>query len=266
MKLDNAVIIGYGVVGKATAKALGIGHYFDLKDSNISIEDASKKDYIFICLPTPTINGRSFTKDIEKTVKKISHGSGKNTVIVIRSTTTPGTTKKLSQKYKIPIIHHPEFLTQSSALEDTKNPDILVFGCDDRKVMNKFTRIYKNFSCSKYKMDSISSEILKYAINTFYATKVVFANQIYDLCQKYNVDYDLLKNAMYSRKWVGRNHLDVWHKGYRGAGGNCLPKDLEAFVTFSKLPLLKQVLEINTYLLSKPNQRLVDKRVKGSQK
>ena len=251
MKLDNAVIVGFGVVGKATAKALGIKNFFDLKKSNISLQDASKKNYIFICLPTPTINGRCFIGNIDKTIKKISKHKGGNSVVIIRSTITPGTTRKLSKKYQIPIIHHPEFLTESTAYEDSKKPDLLVFGCDDNKVMNKFTQIYKDFSCPKFKMDSISSEILKYAVNNFYATKVIFANQIYDLCQKFGVNYDLLEKAMYSRKWIGKNHLDVWHKGYRGAGGNCLPKDLQAFVSFSKLPLLKQVLEINRSLLSK---------------
>lgn len=251
MKLTDAVIIGYGVVGKATAKALGISYYFDLKGNNVSLEDASKKEYIFICLPTPTINGKCFTADIEKVVKKISQHRGKGNVIVIRSTVTPGTTRKLSQKYQIPIIHHPEFLTENTAYEDTKNPDLLIFGCDDKKVRDKFAKIYQSFSCPKFKMDSISSEILKYTVNTFYATKVIFANQLYDLCQKYGVNYDLIRDAMYQRKWIGKNHLDVWHKGYRGAGGNCLPKDLEVFATFSKLPLLETVLKINNSLLKK---------------
>lgn len=254
MKPD-AVIIGFGVVGKATAKALGINYYFDLKGNNVSLENASKKRYIFICLPTPTVNGRCFTADIEKVVKKISQHRGKESVVIIRSTVTPGTTSRLSQKYHIPIIHHPEFLTEDTAYEDTKSPDLLVFGGDDKEVRDKFIKIYQSFSCPKFKMDSISSEVLKYAVNSFYATKVVFANQLYDLCQKHGVNYDLIRDAMYERKWIGENHLDVWHKDYRGAGGNCLPKDLEVFANFSRLPLLKEVLKINKSLLKKKSAK-----------
>lgn len=253
MKLNNAVIIGNGVVGKSTAESLGITKYFDLKSNNISFEEASKQRYIFICLPTPTIDGKCFIGDIEDTVRKISKQKTTDTVIIIRSTVTPGTCRRLSKKYKIPIIHHPEFLTEATVDDDTKNPDMLVFGSDSPNELKDFVEIYKESSARKFVMDSISSETLKYAINVFYATKVVFANQIFDLCQKNGAEYDLIKEAMYQRKWIGKNHLDVWHKGYRGAGGNCLPKDLEAFTNYSKKPLLKEILKINRQLLKKKN-------------
>lgn len=251
MKINNAVMIGFGVVGKATSEALGIEKYLDIKKSNISFDDAVREKYIFICLPTPTINGKCFTQDIEYIIKKISYKKSPDTVIILRSTVIPGTTRKLSQKYKINIIHHPEFLTEATALQDSKHPDLLVFGSDNKKILADFVKIYDGFECPKFKMDSITSETLKYAINNFYALKVVFANQIYDLCQANGANYHLLKEAMYARKWIGQNHLDVFHKGYRGAGGNCLPKDLEAFVFYSKLPLLKTALKINKQYLSK---------------
>lgn len=247
--MNDAVIIGYGVVGKATAKSLGIKWFYDLKENNISLDETALKRFIFICLPTPTINKKCHTKDIDKTIAMLVNKRGKKSILIIRSTVEPGTTRKLSQKFKVPIIHHPEFLTESTALKDSVNPDLLIFGGDDKKAVNKLVQLYSKFSCPKIKMDSVSSEVLKYAINTFYATKVVFANQIYDLCQKMGADFDLIKETMYKRKWIGQNHLDVWHKGYRGAGGNCLEKDLEAFANFSKLPLLNLANKLNKQLL-----------------
>ena len=250
MKMEDAVIIGYGVVGKATAKSLDIKNYFDLKENNISFENAAKKHFIFICLPYPTINGKCYTKDIEKLVKKIKLHLSNESILILRSTVTPGTTKKLSQKYEVRIIHYPEFLTESSADFDAQNPDFLIFGSEDKKALKEFSKNFSKFKSPIILTDSITSETLKYAMNTFFATKVIFANQIYDLSQKIGADFETIKETMYLQKWVGKNHLDVFHKGYRGAGGNCLPKDLEAFTTFSKLPLLKLVHNLNTKTLS----------------
>ena len=91
--------------------------------------------------------------------------------------------------------------------------------------------------------------MLKYGLNTFFTTKVIFANELYDICQEEHCDYEFVKNVMYHHKWVGGNHLDVMHGGFRGAGGKCLPKDTNAIVAKYKTNLLRKVNEINKFLL-----------------
>jgi UDP-glucose 6-dehydrogenase len=81
--------------------------------------------------------------------------------------------------------------------------------------------------------DTVTAEFIKYAINTFYATKVLFANALYDVAENLGIEYDTVRDAMYARKWIGGNHLTVPWKGKRGINGKCLPKDLAAFATFS---------------------------------
>ena len=100
------------------------------------------------------------------------------------------------------------------------------------------------------KTDSVTSEMIKYSINGFYGLKVIFANQIFDHAQKIGANYETIKKAMYKRKWIGGNHLDIFHKGGRGAGGKCLRKDLEAFAEWSQLSILKEADKQNKVLLN----------------
>jgi len=80
---------------------------------------------------------------------------------------------------------------------------------------------------------------------------VVFANQMYDLCEKLGIQYDRVKEAAAADKRIGPTHLDILHKGYRGYGGKCLPKDIRALIQLGnelgvELALLKEVEKINS--------------------
>jgi UDPglucose 6-dehydrogenase len=144
-------------------------------------------------------------------------------------------------------------LTESTAEEDAIHPDIVVVGGDQKNYVDDVVGIYQGHikTAKIITTDSITAETVKYAVNTFYTTKCVFANEIFDICQRIGANYETIKEAMYSRKWIGKNHLDIWHKGGRGAGGKCLEKDLEAFENYSKSKLLETVKKLNDILLSK---------------
>jgi len=248
--MNNAVVIGgLGTTGKETRLALGIKNYFDLKRSNLTLKEIAKQcRYVFLALPTPTVNGVCQTKDIFKAIQQIHQLGGKEKVYIIRSTVIPGTCRKMMKKLNInSIVHNPEFLTETTWKKDAKNPDIIVIGADNQKFGKEVKELYKaRFKGAEIILtDTITSEMIKYAINCFYATKVIYANQIYDLCQKTGADYEKVKKAMYKRKWIGENHLTVFYKGKRGVGGKCLRKDVEAFARYSGLPLLKLVKKIN---------------------
>jgi UDP-glucose 6-dehydrogenase len=95
----------------------------------------------------------------------------------------------------------------------------------------------------------------KYYGNTWFSVKVVFANQMYDLCQKAGVDYDAVRECVSADKRIGRTHLEIFHKGYRGYGGKCLPKDTRALIQLGdklgvEMALLKKVEELNNRLVA----------------
>ena len=103
-------------------------------------------------------------------------------------------------------------------------------------------------------LPATEAETVKYFGNTWFSVKVSFANQMYDLCQKLGIDYDRMVEAAAADKRIGRTHLNIFHKGYRGYGGKCLPKDIKALIQLADkkgvdLKLHKVAEEINNKLM-----------------
>ena len=249
--MNDAVIVGNGVVGQVTAKVFGIKDYFDLKGSTLTLQEAAKRKFIFICLPTPTKNGEYDTSAIRETVRQLNeYGCGG--VVVNRSTVPPGTDLQLQREYNVPVVANPEFLSEKTAEYDAKHPDFILIGAD----ISDYAKAVRGLYEARFKgidiieTDTITAETAKLAMNSLYATKVVFANEVYDYCQKAGANYETVKETLYHSKYVGKNHLGVFHKGGRGAGGRCLKKDLEGFTQITKSPLLEVVSRINSELLA----------------
>jgi len=255
--MDNAVVIGYGVVGKAVAKHFAIKKYFDMKGSNVTLEEVSKIRYVFICLPTPVTNGRYKTDDIFAVVKQIVDYGSQN-VFIIKSTVFPGFADHLMNTLGInSVVSCPEFLSEDSADEDMKNPPFIVVGGRLKNYIDDVVAVHKSVDrrSDVITTNNVTAEMIKQSLNAFFSTKVVFANQIYDYCQTVNANYETVKKVMQNHKWVGKNHFEIFHKGGRGAGGKCLKKDLEAFAETSNLPLMRQISGINnSYLHSSGKQ------------
>lgn len=250
--MQNSVVIGYGMVGKATAHAFGIEKYIDHKESTSSYKEAGSLRYIFICVPTPTVNGQCDVSGIKEAIKAVLDNSTTQNVFIIRSTVIPGTTRALQEHFGIKsIVHNPEFLSEDTWQSDAEHPDLAVIGGEQENYIEDVEAVYKGRykGLNIIKTDTLTSEMIKYAVNCFYATKVVYANQIFDHAQKIGANYETIKKAMYNRKWIGKNHLTVWHKEKRGAGGKCLEKDLEAFAEYSQLSLLKKSNDLNKLYL-----------------
>lgn len=251
--MKNSIVIGgMGMVGNATRHAFGIEKYIDHKESNSDYKEAGSLRYIFLCLPTPTENGICNTDSIKEAIGAVLDHSTRQNVFIIRSTVVPGTTKALQDHFGIKsIVHNPEFLSEDTWKDDVEHPDLAVVGGEQTNYIEDVEAIYKGRykGLNIIKTDSLTSEMIKYAINGFYASKVVYANQVFDQAQKIGANYETIKKAMYSRKWIGKNHLSAWHKDKRGAGGKCLEKDLEAFAEYSQLSLLKEANRLNKLYL-----------------
>lgn len=254
--MNNAVVIGgQGVVGKATRLAFKIKSYYDLLGSNITWEDVCKKRYIFLSLPTPALKKGHDIRVLNNTIMKIERESNIKHLYIVRSTTTPGQLEKIEHKLYTGshIVHLPEFLTMSTWKEDANCPDIVMVGSDDtgsgKEVMNIMKKRFGYWKTRYFLTDLATSQLTKCAINNFYALKVVFANELFDFAKKVGAEYETVKRAMYARKWVGNNHLDVYFNGVRGVRGPCLPKELKAMAGATNSKLLQTALEINNKLV-----------------
>ena len=160
--------------------------------------------------------------------------------VVIKSTVTPGTTERLSEKHNMVIGCNPEFLTEVKAYNDFRNQSLIIIGADDTGLATIMTQIHYEFNA---KVDGRShviqrttkeAELFKYLANSFLATKVIFANEFKILCDKVNVDYGRIAEVAMLDKRLGHTH---WRApgpdGLRGFGGSCFPKDTAALLHYA---------------------------------
>lgn len=249
--MDNAAIVGYGVVGQATAKLFGINKHFDIDEekSNCTLAEVAKCRYIFICLPTPVKNGEYVTGDIQSIIQQIND-IRPGAIFIIRSTVWPGFADFIFEQIQPEgIISNPEFLSEDTAEKDIKHPPFVLIGGVNAKYMDEVKGIYLNVTkqASIILTDNITAEASKLALNAFFSTKVVFANQMFDWCQISGANYEKIKEVLTAHPYGFKNHATIYYKGHRGVGGHCLPKDLEAFANYSHIELLQKVKEINDH-------------------
>ena len=232
-------IVGQGFVGTAVNEGLK-QHFqietFDIaKDSTCkSIDElAIKSDVIFVCLPTPMKeNGKCYLGILEEVLSDLDYINRCKT-IVVKSTIPPGSTEKFNKIYKnINIVFNPEFLTEANSVEDFKNQNRIIIG-GPRPATTQVKRIFdKAFpKVPIIKTGSTTAEMVKYFLNSFLATKVSFANEMYQICEGLNIDYDkVTEYAKYDER-LGKSHLNVpGPDGDFGYGGHCFPKDVRALI------------------------------------
>jgi|TARA_R100000479_G_scaffold176464_1_gene131039 UDPglucose 6-dehydrogenase len=251
-------IVGHGFVGKAvdfafTHPSMEKTIVDPVYNTDISILSKTPHDVVFVCVPTPT-NAETGYVDatiVKETVDYLVQKTNTD-LIVIKSTVTPDIVGDLITSHNNPnIIYNPEFLTERSANEEFVNADYHIIG-GSHDASNKLINLYKRYSmCEALHYVIVTPQeasFIKYACNSFLATKVSFFNQLYDLCQDYNCSYNSVMKGVTLDRRIGSSHTKV--PGYdlkRGFGGACLPKDTLAFLKFSQdnMSLLQTVLDIN---------------------
>jgi len=241
--MQNIGIVGQGYVGTAV-KSVFEKHYkvntFDL-NGNCSCktlhELVNNSDVIFVCVPTPMKkDGSCDTSIVENVVKDINETVNCNQdgkIVAIKSTIPPGTTNRLNKKYEhISVIFNPEFLTEANFIDDFKNQNRIIIG-GERPSTTKLRQVYSlAFPNVKIvKTGSKTAEMVKYMTNTFLATKVSFANEMKQICDELNIDYDkVVEYSTYDER-LGKSHWAVpGPDGKLGFGGSCFPKDINALV------------------------------------
>ncbi len=247
--MENAVVIGgTGTVGKATMKSFGIENQYSRSYSNITLNEIAKLKYIFICLPTPTIDGECFTKDITEFIRVIeSIERNDDRIYIMRSTVSPGYAVKLQLSMAVKIVSNPEFLSEDTWELDAKQPTIAIIGCTEPKYSRIIEAIYK----ARFKYltpiitDNTTAELIKLTLNIFFSLKVIYGNEIYDYARRVGANYETVKKALEGHEWGSKNHFTPVYKGSRGLKGKCLPKDLEAFMNETNSDLLKTVFNLS---------------------
>jgi len=257
-KLKIAVV-GVGWVGGAVARYFQAAGrepiLFDPPKGLGNPEELARADVFFICLPTPfdPAKGGFDLSYVEKGMELIPEGR----LVVIKSTVLPGSTDALQRAFpRHRLLFNPEFLREKTADADFRRPDRQILGCTDasRDAAGAVMALLPPAPFARV-MPAAEAEMVKYFGNAFLALKVVFANQIYDLCAKLGLSYDAVKEAAAADSRIGASHLDVDCDGYRGYGGHCFPKDVRALIQLGDrldldLALMKTCESINNGLIS----------------
>lgn len=248
----NIGIIGQGFVGSAIRSTLNnfykvITYDIDeTKCNSTHAEVCQLSDIIFVCVPTPMRrDGSCDTRILESVIDRVetrcisARGIKQGPILVIKSTVPPGTTKRISEALMLDVCFSPEFLTEANSFEDFKNQTRIIIGGNPeyncaaaKKVKQMFRKPFPNIPIVVTKWET--AEMVKYFTNCFLATKVTFANQMYEICEAAGIDYDkVCEYSLYDER-IGKTHLAVpGPDGDRGFGGHCFPKDLAAMIYYA---------------------------------
>lgn len=251
MKISKRIgIIGNGFVGSAVRYGFSPNVGIDAevrvydKDPNKSthpLRDVLDTDIIFLSVPTPSNSDGSMNIDIvDNVLQNINEYAQlfQIGIILLRSTVTPGTTRKLQEKYKdLRIVFNPEFLTERSANFDFINQSRFILGGNSDNVVEVSELFRERFgsTLSIIETNYETAEMIKYMTNTFFATKISFLNDMKLLADKCGVIWKDAIEGFVRDGRVGHSHLDVpGHDGKYGFGGSCFPKDIQALINFGE--------------------------------
>jgi len=257
-------IVGLGFVGSAIRDAyqdknfntvvvdvnpeLATGTYNDLLDC----------EAVFVCVPSPSkANGECDTSILNSVLYLLK--DYKN-VIISKTTSTPDFYERIQKVYPN-LVHVPEFLTASNALKDFLNQEHAVIGGSWRTYRNEAERILKAVQPIKTICHCSIGEaaLVKYIVNSFLATKVVYMNEMHSLAEKLGYNWLGIVPLLMHEPRIGSSHLQVpGPDGQFGFGGMCFPKDTEALIKFANkqgvnINILKSAIKKNDLLrLKKP--------------
>jgi len=247
-KKYNIGIVGLGYVGKAIFNAFSSVNNIFTYDMKVKSSESNlqslvvKSEIIFICLPTPMKKDGSCSLDIitnsldiiTKTIEDLNTFNIKKH-IVIKSTVPPGTCLNLQENNtNLNIIFNPEFLTESNFNDDFLNQNRIVLGGSDvEEIKSLYNSRFPEIEIID--LNYKEAEMVKYFANTFLATKVSFANELYTLCNKMGVNYDIVVKTAIKDQRIGKTHFQVpGPDGKFGFGGSCFPKDISALISVFK--------------------------------
>ena len=222
-------IIGYGHVGKAMHQLFPSAVIYDKHLEIGTMEKANECDLAFVCVPTPMQeDGSCNTSIVEEVIKWLQCK-----VIVLRSTVSVGFTDYAKEKYNKRIVFQPEYYGETVAhpFADLRHQNWLSFGGSAEDI-DLVISAYQSVINSNVKINIYPAkevELAKYMENAFFAMKVIFCNEFYDIANSLGVNYNISREVWLSDPRIGSSHTFVYPEN-RGYGGSCLPKDISSIV------------------------------------
>jgi len=228
-------------------------------------------DAVFIAVGTPSRrgDGHADLSYVFQAAEDIARHADEYTVVVTKSTVPVGTGREVMKRIKavrpdgeIEIASNPEFLREGSAIEDFKRPDRVVIGADSERAAETVGALYRPLYLRDTPIINTSletAELIKYAANTFLATKITFINEFADLCEKVGADVQDVAKGIGLDGRIGSKFL---HAG-PGYGGSCFPKDTEALVRSARdvdapISIVEQVIAVNANRKEAMARKIID--------
>jgi UDPglucose 6-dehydrogenase len=232
----KAAVVGGGVVGTAIRKLCGPETViYDVRPEpgyTQNKDEVNACDVAFIAVPTPMADdGSCNTAIVEEVVSWVTCP-----LIIIRSTVAPGTTDRLAARYRKNLVFQPEYLGETPAhvFGNMAEREFIVLG-GPPELTSRAADFYKHYYNSYvrfYFCDAKTAEVAKYMENAFYAVKVTFVNEFYEIARAHGVNFDILREVWLADTRISRDHTFVYPFA-RGFSGKCLPKDCRAIIQSS---------------------------------
>ena len=253
----------------------------NVENSNLSFElnineSIRDSEIVLIAVGTPTSeSGDADLTFVNQCAREISEFISPNTQIIMKSTVPVGTCDEVEDIIKenclhseFSVISNPEFLREGNAINDFINPDRIVIGTDDQTSRKTMINLYKNISNEDKILFTSrrSSELIKYASNSMLAMRIIFINEIADLCEKIGANVTDIAKGIGLDKRIGPHFLDPGP----GFGGSCFPKDARALIESGKKygapqTLLESVILGNENRKKNISKKILDKLDKQSE-
>ncbi len=227
----------------------------------------NSSDIIFICVGTPTKKA-SINVDLSyvyKCTKEVLKYTKKKKILVAKSTVPIGTGDEIEKILKrkknlFTVISNPEFLREGEAIRDFRYPDRIVIGSNEKKALGVMKKLYTpliNKGAKFFTTTRRGSELIKYASNSFLATKITFINELANLCERSGVNVEDIALGMGSDSRIGGRFL----RAGPAYGGSCFPKDTKGLVSAAQkfkvnLSVVKSVIKSNQSRINLLTQRI----------
>lgn len=232
-------VIGYGVVGAATAGLFDNPAIYDPPKGYEDPTVLADCDVIFMAVPVPTVLGKNDLTIVHEVLETITPILRPDQIIAMRSTVLPGTVRALQEQYPgVRFASNPEFLRAHRAFDDARHPYRVVIGADEPGIAERVADVYRAVLDPDVEFvltDTRTAEMIKYAANTFLALKISFMHEVWDACQILGIDYAVVKRGLELDPRIGDGEANeelTVQPDRLGFDDECLPKDLAAFTSF----------------------------------
>ena len=230
-------------------------------------ENIKDSEIVIITVGTPTDeNGEADLTFVRQCANEIAEFISPNTLVIVKSTVPVGTCDEIEDiinekcaHSEFSVISNPEFLREGNAIYDFMNPDRIVIGIKDQNHKKRIIDLYTNISNEDKILFTSrrSSELIKYASNSMLAMRIIFINEIADLCEKIGADVTDIAKGIGLDKRIGPHFLEPGP----GFGGSCFPKDARALIESGKKFDAPQTLLESVILGNENRKKNISKKI-----